>query len=167
MSETVVFLCLGSNVGDRHGQIVGGVVELERSGVLVETRSSVYETEPVGVEDQPWFLNQVVRGTTRLAAKGLLEVCKRIESLFGREPTEVRFGPRPLDIDILLYGDRVITEDRLTIPHPRMHERRFVLVPLAEIAPRLVDPRDGKEYAQILERLDEGRKVSKSLRNVS
>lgn len=167
MSEVVVFLCLGSNVGDRHGQIAGGVAELERNGVSIETRSSVYETEPVGVEDQPWFLNQVVRGATHLEPHRLLEVCKRIESRFGRESTEVRFGPRTLDIDMLLYGDRVIPEDRLTIPHPRMHERRFVLVPLLEIAPRLIDPRDGTEYAQILERLDEGKKVSKSLRNVS
>ncbi len=167
MSEPVVFLCLGSNMGDRHGQIAGGLAELERSGVSVEARSSVYETEPVGGEDQPWFLNQVIRGTTRLAPIGLLEACKRIESLFGREPTEVRFGPRTLDVDILLYGGRVIAGERLTIPHPRMHERRFVLVPLVEIAPRLVDPRDGREYAGILERLDEGKKVSKSLRNKS
>jgi 2-amino-4-hydroxy-6-hydroxymethyldihydropteridine diphosphokinase len=167
MSETVVFFCLGSNVGDRHGQIAGGLAELERSGVLVTTRSSVYETEPVGGEDQPWFLNQVIRGTTRMDPIGLLEACKQIERLFGREPTEVRFGPRTLDIDILLYGGRVITGERLTIPHPRMHERRFVLVPLVEIAPRLVDPRDGREYAGILERLDEGKKVSKSLRNGS
>lgn len=167
MSETVVFFCLGSNVGDRRGQIAGGLAELERSGVSVTTRSSVYETEPVGAEDQPWFLNQVIRGTTWLDPMGLLEACKQIERLFGREPTEVRFGPRTLDIDILLYGGRVITGERLTIPHPRMHERRFVLVPLVEIAPRLVDPRDGREYAGILERLDEGKKVSKSLRNES
>jgi 2-amino-4-hydroxy-6-hydroxymethyldihydropteridine diphosphokinase len=167
MSETVVFLCLGSNVGDRGDLIAGGIAELERSGVSVDTRSSVYETEPVGIEDQPWFLNQVIRGTTRLAPFELLEACRRIESLFGREPTEVRFGPRTLDIDVLLYGDRVITDDRLMVPHPRMHERRFVLVPLVEIAPRLVDPRDGREFAGILERLDEGRKVLPSSRSKS
>jgi 2-amino-4-hydroxy-6-hydroxymethyldihydropteridine diphosphokinase len=167
MSEAAVFLCLGSNVGDRHGQIAGGLAELERGSLSVTARSSVYETEPVGGEDQPWFLNQVIRGTTRLEPISLLEACKQIESLFGREPTEVRFGPRTLDVDILLYGDRVITGERLTIPHPRMHERRFVLVPLVEIAPRLVDPRNGREYARILERLDEGKKVLKSLRNES
>jgi len=167
MSEAAVFLCLGSNVGDRHGQIAGGLAELERGSLSVTARSSVYETEPVGGEDQPWFLNQVIRGMTRLEPISLLEVCKQIESLFGREPTEVRFGPRTLDVDILLYGDRVITGERLTIPHPRMHERRFVLVPLVEIAPRLVDPRNGREYARILERLDEGKKVLKSLRNES
>ena len=167
MSEAIVFLCLGSNVGDRDGRIAGGVAELERSGVSVATRSSVYETEPVGIEDQPWFLNQVIGGTTRLAPVKLLEICKGIERLFGRDVSEARFGPRTLDIDILLYGDRVITDDRLTIPHPRMHERRFVLVPLVEIAPRLVDPRNGREYARILERLDEGKKVSKSSPNES
>lgn len=167
MNGTVVFLGLGSNVGDRRGQITGGIAELERSGVSVEIRSSVYETEPVGFEDQPWYLNQVIRGKTRVDPHGLLEECKRIERLFGREPSELRFGPRPLDIDVLLYGDRVIEDDRLTIPHPRMHERRFVLVPLLEIAPRLVDPRDGRRYAQFLDRLDEGKKVSPSLRNES
>jgi len=165
MSETSVFLCLGSNVGGRYGRIAGGISKLEQSGVSVEIRSSVYETEPVGVEDQPWFLNQVIRGTTRLEPIDLLEACKRIERLFGREPTDVRFGPRTLDIDILLYGDRVIDDERLAIPHPRMHERRFVLVPLVEIAPGLVDPRDGREFAQILERLDEGKKVLTSQRN--
>lgn len=167
MNGAVVFLGLGSNVGDRRGRIAGGVAELERSGVTVEIRSSVYETEPVGFEDQPWYLNQVIRGRTSLDPHTLLEECKRIERLFGREPTGVRFGPRPLDIDVLLYGDRVIEDDRLTIPHPRMHERRFVLVPLVEIAPRLVDPRDGREYAQFLDRLDEGKKVSPSLQNES
>lgn len=163
MNEAIVFLCLGSNLGDRRGQIAGGLTELERSGVSVDRRSSIYETEPVGGEDQPWFLNQVIRGTTGLTPIGLLEVCKRIERFFGREPTEVRFGPRTLDVDILLYGDRVIEDTHLTIPHPRMHRRRFVLVPLVEIAPRLVDPRDGTEYAELLGRLDEGKKVSQSL----
>ena len=167
MSGTVVFLCLGSNVGDRDAQIAGGIAELERSGMLVEARSSVYETEPVGVEDQAWFLNRVIRGRTCLDPYELLETCKRIERLFGREITEVRFGPRTLDIDVLLYGDRLIADDRLQVPHPRMHERRFVLVPLLEIAPSVADPRSGKEYAQILERLDEGKVVAKSLPNGS
>ncbi len=163
MSEMTIFLCLGSNLGDRHEVLAEGIAELERSGVTIEARSSVYETEPVGVEDQPWYLNQVVRGTTRLTPDELLKTCKRVEGLFGREPTGVRFGPRTLDIDILLYGDRVLTDDRLTIPHPRMHERRFVLVPLVEIAPRLADPRNGMDYTQMLERLDEGKKVTRSL----
>jgi len=167
MSDTVVFLSLGSNMGDRRAQIEGGIAELERAGVRVRARSSVYETEPVGIEDQPWYLNQVIRGTTRLTPGELLEACKGVERLFGREPTGVRFGPRTLDVDVLLYGDRVIAEDRLTVPHPRMHERRFVLVPLLEIAHDLADPRDGTKYVQFLERLDEGKVVAKSLPNES
>ncbi len=159
MSDISVFLCLGSNKGDRDRQLVGGVDALERSGVSVDRRSSVYETEPVGMDDQPWFLNQVIGGTTRLTPVALLDTCKRIEQAFGRESTPVRFGPRTLDIDILLYGNEVLSTDRLTVPHPRMHERRFVLEPLMEIAPQLVDPRDGRMYAQILEQLDEGKKV--------
>jgi 2-amino-4-hydroxy-6-hydroxymethyldihydropteridine diphosphokinase len=167
MNETTVFLCLGSNRGNRRSQIDGGIAELQRGPVSMLAHSSVYETEPVGLEEQPWFFNQVVHGTTRLDPERLLGECKRIERLFGRGPTDVRFGPRTLDIDILLYGDRIMATDWLTIPHPRMHERRFVLIPLVEIAPRLVDPRSGREYSEILERLDEGKKVSKSLRNES
>jgi 2-amino-4-hydroxy-6-hydroxymethyldihydropteridine diphosphokinase len=167
MTGATVYLALGSNLGDRRAALAGGVAELERGGVSVADRSSVYETEPIGVADQPWYLNQVIAGTARLAPAELLELCLRIEGLFGRERTEVRFGPRSLDIDILLYGDRLIDEERLTIPHPRMHERRFVLVPLLEIAPTLVDPRTGEAYARILERLDEGKKVARSLPNES
>jgi len=163
MNEVGVFLSLGSNRGDRRSQLAGGIAELERCGVRADAWSSVYETEPVGMEDQPWFLNQVIRARTCLGPMELLACCKRIERLFGREPTAVRFGPRTLDIDILLYGDRVLADDGLEIPHPRMRERRFVLVPLVEIAPELVDPRDGQRYAGILERLDEGKRVSKSM----
>jgi len=162
VSVVTVFLALGSNLGDRRAALADGVAALDAAGVTVDTRSSVYETEPVGVEDQPWFLNQVVRGLTQRAPLGLLTACKEIEKRMGRNCAGVRFGPRTLDIDILLYGDRVIAEEELEIPHPRMRERRFVLIPLVEIAPRLTDPRDGEAYARILERLDEGRKVTKS-----
>ena len=159
MNETGVFLSLGSNLGDREGFIAGALEALDRACVSVDRRSCIYETEPEGVENQPWFLNQVVHATTSLAPLELLEACKRIERVFGREPAGVRFGPRTLDIDILLYGDQVRVDTRLTLPHPRMHERRFVLKPLVEIAPTLLDPRSGQEYAQVLERLGEGKKV--------
>jgi len=165
MTETTVYLGLGSNLGDRLAALAGGVAELEQEGVRLIERSSIYETEPVGIAEQPWYLNQVVAGRTRHAPLELLERCLRIEARFGRERTEVRFGPRFLDIDILLYGDQVIDQERLTVPHPRMHERRFVLVPLVEIAPALADPRNGDAYADVLNRLDEGKKVSRSLRN--
>jgi 2-amino-4-hydroxy-6-hydroxymethyldihydropteridine diphosphokinase len=130
-------------------------------GVRIEERSSFYETEPVDFEDQPWFLNRVFRGRTEISADDLLVACKRIERELGRTDS-VRFGPRTLDIDILLYGTSVIDRDDLSIPHPRLNERRFVLIPLLEIAPDLRDPRTGTTYADILKRLDEGKKVFQS-----
>jgi len=137
------------------------VAALEARGVRIVRRSSLYETEPVGFEEQPWFLNAVVEGETALSPEALLRACQAIESTAGRERT-VRFGPRTLDIDILWYDSRVLDRPGLHIPHPRMHERRFVLVPLTEIAPRLTDPRSGKTYDALLEGLDERKKVEKS-----
>lgn len=157
----VVYLGLGSNLGDRERQIEQGIHMLSRCGVDVDLRSSRYETEPVGLADQPWFLNQVVRGETRLAPEELLRTCKRIERKAGRTES-ARFGPRVLDIDILLYDGSTFSRDDLVIPHPRMAERRFVLIPLLEIAPDLQDPRSGMPYAEILNRLDEGKKVLQS-----
>jgi 2-amino-4-hydroxy-6-hydroxymethyldihydropteridine diphosphokinase len=164
--SAVVYLGLGSNLGSREEQITQGIGRLESHGVDVDRRSSVYETEPVGLEDQPWFLNQVIRGRTQLAPSELLATCKRVERDLGRTES-IRFGPRILDIDILLYGDTVIDENGLEVPHTRMEERRFVLVPLLEIAPDLRDPRSGTRYADILNRLDEGKKVFQSLRRES
>ncbi|MBU0595243.1 2-amino-4-hydroxy-6-hydroxymethyldihydropteridine diphosphokinase [Candidatus Bipolaricaulota bacterium] len=164
--SAVVYLGLGSNLGSREGQIAKGSDRLERYGVDVDRRSSLYETEPVGVEDQPWFVNQVVEGRTDLSPAELLAACKRVERELGRTES-IRFGPRVLDIDILLYGDRVIDDDGLEIPHLRMTERRFVLIPLLEIAPGLRDPRSGTKYADILNRLDEGKKVFQSLQRES
>lgn len=124
-------------------------------------RSSLYETEPVGVLDQPWFLNAVVEGETALSPEALLQACRATEIDAGRERV-VRFGPRTLDIDVLWYDGRVVDLPDLQIPHPRMHERRFVLVPLTEIAPTLTDPRSGLPYTGLLARLDERKKVEKS-----
>jgi len=155
------YLCLGSNLGDRRGAIGWALNEIEKSGVTIAKRSAYYETEPVDYVNQPWFLNRVVSGTTSLPPERLLASLKDIEARAGRMPT-VRFGPRRLDIDILLYGDEVITDGPLIVPHPRMDERRFVLIPLLEIAPDLVDPRDGRRFADILDGLDEGKKVFKS-----
>jgi 2-amino-4-hydroxy-6-hydroxymethyldihydropteridine diphosphokinase len=157
-----VFLSLGSNLGDRREHIERGTWALEQGALSHVKRSAFYETEPIDLEDQPWFINQVVRGETRLSPTELLAECKRIERAAGRTPT-VRFGPRTLDIDILLYGRLAVEREGLVIPHPRMRERRFVLIPLLEIAPELTDPRDGEEYAKALERLDEGKKVLPSL----
>ncbi len=160
IEEELVYFCLGSNLGDRSAHLKFGISRLARSGVDVVLRSSVYETEPVGLTDQPWFLNQVIAGRTDLSPHALLSVCKRIEQEAGRRET-VRFGPRILDIDLILYKGMVIREPDLVIPHPRMLDRRFVLVPLLEIAPHLRDPRSGVKLAQLLYGLDEGKKVEK------
>jgi 2-amino-4-hydroxy-6-hydroxymethyldihydropteridine diphosphokinase len=138
-----------------------GIASLQARGVRIVRRSSLYETEPVGVEDQPWFLNAVVEGETALAPDALLRVCRAIESEAGREPS-VRYGPRTLDIDILWGEGWIVNRSDLQIPHPRMRERRFVLIPLVEIAPHLTDPRTGEPYEAVLARLDERKKVEKS-----
>ncbi len=133
-------LGLGSNVGDRRRNLQAAVDALPRHGVRVLASSSVYETEPVGGPPQPDFLNAVVVLETALPARDLLRLAKSLEEAAGREPPEAgnRWGPRPLDIDILMVGDERITEPDLVVPHPRIHQRAFVLAPLADVAPELV-----------------------------
>ena len=166
MTSQTVFLALGANLGNPKDQIERGIMSLNDHGVNVIARSSWFETEPVGMDDQPWFLNLVARASTLLDPYELLTICQQIEKWVGRIPS-VRFGPRHLDIDILLYGDELIESEELTIPHPRMRERRFVLIPLLEIAPELEDPVLNQPYADVLSRLDEGKKVLRSLINES
>jgi 2-amino-4-hydroxy-6-hydroxymethyldihydropteridine diphosphokinase len=132
------FLGLGSNVGDRLRNLRFAVHSLEEASVVVETASHVYLTEPLGYTSQDPFLNAVLEVSTELAPLDLLELCQRIEDRAGRERT-VRWGPRTLDIDILLYEDTEASAKYLTIPHPRMLERRFVLEPLSELADELPD----------------------------
>lgn len=158
--DKLVFLCLGANLGDRRSFIKQAIVALEEGGFAIVHRSSIYETEPVGLTEQPWFLNTVVAGKTDLEPHGLLTLCKRIEEQAGRQ-RNVRFGPRVIDIDILLYKGRIIDEDGLVIPHPRMYERRFVLEPLLEIAPQITDPNRTVRYADMTAGLDEEKKVTK------
>ncbi|MBP2301040.1 2-amino-4-hydroxy-6-hydroxymethyldihydropteridine diphosphokinase [Azospirillum picis] len=134
-----VHLALGGNLGDRAANLAEAIRRLAAE-VTVEAQSAVYETAPMYVTDQPAFLNMAVRGTTRLAPRDLLRFVKDIESALGREFGGLRFGPRPIDIDILLYADRVIADPDLEIPHPRMAERAFVLCPLADIAAEIVHP---------------------------
>ena len=129
-----IFLSLGSNVGDREGNLRAAVERLPVSRV-----SPIYETEPVDYADQPWFLNLVVEAETELSPHALLATTAHIEQELGR----VRYipkGPRIIDIDILLFGDQVVNAPNLQIPHPRMAERRFVLAPLADLAPDLRHP---------------------------
>lgn len=133
---TRAFLSLGSNLGDRRKQLAEAVGSL---GSSVRAVSPVYETDPVGGPDQGRFLNLVVELSTDLSPRELLAVCHRLESAAGRVRQE-RWGPRSLDVDIVWIDGVTIDEPDLQIPHPRMHERRFVLAPLADLAPELVDP---------------------------
>lgn len=133
-----LYLALGSNLGDRRANLAAAVARMAPL-VAVERISQLYETEPAYVTDQPRFLNAVLRGTTTLPPEELLGWIKRLEPELGRREG-LRFGPRLIDIDILLYDELTLTSPALTIPHPRMAERPFVLVPLAELAPTLIPP---------------------------
>jgi len=147
-----VFVGLGSNLGDRRANLEAAVEKLAREpGVRVVRRSSLYETEPVGVADQPWFLNAVLEIETKLAAGELLRTLKRIERELGRRPGR-RWGERLIDLDLLLYGEQPLAEPDLTVPHPEMWRRLFVLVPLAELAPDLRAP-DGRSIGRVIEDL--------------
>jgi 2-amino-4-hydroxy-6-hydroxymethyldihydropteridine diphosphokinase len=132
---TRAYVGLGANLGEREETIRAAVAELPD----VVAVSPLRETDPVGVTDQPRFLNGVAALETELAPRELLDVLLAVERRLGRERRE-RWGPRAIDLDLLLYGDEVIDEDGLKIPHPRLHERRFVLEPLADLAPQLVVP---------------------------
>ncbi|MBI2918143.1 MAG: 2-amino-4-hydroxy-6-hydroxymethyldihydropteridine diphosphokinase [Chloroflexi bacterium] len=142
-----VYLGLGSNLGDRETNLKEGVQRLAPE-VLVEAASSLYETEPVGYKDQPWFLNAVVRARTELAPQTLLARCQRVEQALGRRPSFSN-APRPLDIDILLYNELVLNTPDLVIPHPRLPERAFVLIPLNEIAASLRHPVLGATVSEL------------------
>lgn len=134
------YLGLGTNLGDREANLRRALALLAATpGVDVRRVSAVYETEPVGHKEQPWFLNQVVELETRLAPRALLDSALAIEAALGRARRE-RWGPRTMDIDILLYDDLTLEAPGLTVPHPRLTERAFVLVPLAELVPGLALP---------------------------
>jgi 2-amino-4-hydroxy-6-hydroxymethyldihydropteridine diphosphokinase len=138
------YLGLGSNVGDRRGHLQAAVDALPAHGVDVLAASSVYETEPVGeVLDQPDFLNACVRVRTALEPEALLDACKAVERELGRAGGGVRHGPRPIDVDLLLLGEESYRSERLSLPHAEVTSRRFVLVPLLELAPALVVPGAG------------------------
>lgn len=133
------FIGLGSNQGDRKRALNNALHRMEISGLVLKKKSSIYQTEPVGPVRQNWFLNQVVCSESRIEALEMIRLLRSIEISLGRLHTEP-MGPRPIDLDILLAGQTIMNSEELTIPHPEMHKRRFVLVPLAEIDPFLCHP---------------------------
>ena len=144
------YLGLGSNVGDRRAHLLEAVRVLPSHGVQVVASSSVYETEPVGlVLDQRDFYNACLRVDTSNGPVELLDACKAVERSLGRTPGGVRHGPRPIDVDVLLLDDLEFRSERLTLPHPEVTSRRFVLVPLLELDPSLTLP-DGRALADAL-----------------
>ena len=150
MPLKTVFLSLGANLGEREQTIERAIEALQQAEVRLLVRSSLYETEPQDVKDQPWFLNLVVKCETQLFPHQLLALTQKVESDLGRVPGAIRRGPRTIDVDILLFGNSIVETPQLTIPHPRMLERRFVLEPLVEIAPDLRHPATKEPFKKYL-----------------
>lgn len=146
------YLALGANIGDKRHNLRAAVGMLRAAGCEVTGVSSLYATKPVGVLDQPDFVNAVIEVSTSLAPLDLLDLCLGVEQKLGRERT-IRWGPRVIDVDILIYEGVAMNETELVVPHPRMLERAFVLVPLAEIAPDLVLA-SGETASQAADRVD-------------
>ncbi len=150
-----VLLSLGANLGDRKQALSDAVDYLRDNAVLTGiSTSSFYETQPFGVTEQPEFINMVVSGFTQLSVFALLQICKSIEYLMGRQ-TRQRWHEREIDIDILIYGDLVISKEKIKIPHPAMGERKFVLIPAAEIAAKAKDPKSCKTIAELLDECED------------
>jgi 2-amino-4-hydroxy-6-hydroxymethyldihydropteridine diphosphokinase len=158
MATTRAFLSLGSNLGDRAENLRRAFRELAARGFPCARRSSLYLTEPVGGPPQDWFVNAVAEILTGETAEALLAACLDVERAMGRVRTE-KDGPRTIDLDLLLFGNETRDTPTLTLPHPRLHERRFVLLPLAEIAPDARHPRLGATAAEMLARCPDTKAV--------
>lgn len=156
MQIHTVYIGAGSNIGDKLLNCKKGIADLTRSrNTVLKDWSRFYKTEPVDYKDQEWFVNLVVKIETRLDPFQLLDELKSIERDTGRVNDPIRFGPRILDLDILLYDNWVKNSSRLVIPHPRMHKRRFVLQPICDIDPEIVHPVLKKDMQYLLDILDE------------
>lgn len=156
----IVYLSIGSNLGKRYENCQKGISQLiAKTKSLLIMKSSFYETEPIGYEKQGWFLNAAIKIETLLDPSELLRDLKSVESDLGRNFQQVRFGPRTLDLDILFYDNLIENAADLVIPHPRMHERCFVLKPLCDIAPAMVHPILKKSVAQLLKDLEDSEQM--------
>jgi 2-amino-4-hydroxy-6-hydroxymethyldihydropteridine diphosphokinase len=149
MNMRLIYIALGSNVGDRAAMLARAIEEMNRAGLRVLRESSLYATQPVGGPPQAWFLNAVVEAETDWMPLRVLHTLQKIERSMGRRRTVLR-GPRTLDLDILFYGSSVIRSRELEVPHPRLPQRRFVLAPLAELAPALSHPLLHKTIGELL-----------------
>ena len=149
---STVYIGIGSNLGDRHRNCLRAIELLGQNGLFVVKQSSMHETKPWGVTEQPEFVNMAVEVVTYLAPVKLLEILKKIEKDMGRQDT-IKWGPRIIDLDILLYNDIILKTDSLTIPHPLMHEREFVLGPLSEIAGDFIHPVLKKSITDLLKEI--------------
>ena len=155
------YIGIGSNLGDRLDNIKKAIALLNRhKNIKITQRSSIYETEPVGYKEQPDFLNSVVQLKTGLTPQRLLEVLKNIEKKLGRIKG-IKWGPRIIDLDMLLYENKIIKRDNLTVPHPELHKRRFILAPLAEIAGGIVHPLKKKTILELYKKSPRAPKVIK------
>ncbi|MGQ9607936.1 MAG: 2-amino-4-hydroxy-6-hydroxymethyldihydropteridine diphosphokinase [bacterium] len=158
---STIYIGLGSNLGNKKENIRQALSLLnEVEGITIVKISSFYETEPVGYEDQNWFINAVAQIETSFSPQEILKIFKEIEQKIGREES-IRWGPRKIDLDILFYDQLVYKSNDLIIPHPRLHERAFVLVPLAEINKELMHPIYNKSINKLLSELNTTKKVTK------
>lgn len=156
MKTHIAYISVGSNIGDKLVNCQNGITSLAKAGrSRILAQSHIYVTEPVDYEDQDWFINMAVKLETSLDPFQLLDHVENIQQAAGRIQDPIRFGPRILDLDIILFDERIIESERLVIPHPRMHKRRFVLKPICDIDPAIVHPVLKKEMRDLLAILDD------------
>jgi len=157
-----IYLALGSNIGNREDHLKEAIKKLTGEAIIKVTNiSDLYETEPKYYQNQTEFYNIAVEGQTNLTCTELLSACKKVESEMGRDFGQFRNGPRIIDIDIIFFGQMVFTTDTLTIPHPRMDERRFVLQPMLDLAPDFVHPLKNKSIAALYEKCPDNDQITK------